>query len=139
MKRQIYVPFAKLEEGKIPEIAVSLSKDLQLGIQIGKQEETDITEITVIQIPETDILSYKREVKKGFLNPIDYTNEFITFPSSVFIKITDEHGNESVFAPRVRESHSAKFRVRMNTEGQYSFKILSEGDAVIAEGTFGVL
>jgi hypothetical protein len=72
MKRQIYVPFSLLENGKIPEKAILLSREAKLGIQVGDEDDSRYGAIQVIEIPERQGVSYHKQVNSGFIQSFDY-------------------------------------------------------------------
>lgn len=86
MKRLVYVPFSQLEDGEIPKVALDLAKETQLPIRIGEEENTE-SEIHIAQIPEK-IKLITKTIKVNFVQPLDYTNEFIVLPSDLVCKVS---------------------------------------------------
>lgn len=141
MKRQIYVPFLLLENGQIPKKAIIMSQETQLGIQIG--EEVDLCdEVKVISIPEIHNLAYHSQVKSGFIQSIDYINEFCNFNRNTILEITTPVKRKENIKPRIRETHALIFRERLYEKGKYSFQItnlLNSGPSVLTNGFFEVV
>lgn len=142
MKRQIYVPFSLLENGQIPEKAISLSKETHLGIQLGNEHKVLCTEIQVIEIPERRILGYREEVRSGFIQTIEYLDEFCVFDKNTKLELTTPCGKVEKLKPRIKERHSLSYRERLYDKGDYSFlltTIIDNSDNNLAEGYFKVI
>lgn len=104
--------------------AQKLSKQVMLPISIGHESFQQVEDIRIISIPEKDFFSFKDQVYSGFLQCIDYTNEY-TFFSKNTICVLEHNGNKNTFLPRIAESHSVKYRIRLIKPGKYSFSIIN--------------
>ncbi len=140
MKRLIHVPVSLCIDEKIPEEALELAKETQLAIRVGTEEDLE-TDISVIQIPEKNAIDYKKTVEAGFVQSIDYTNEFIVFPKNLKCVVVqaDNPDTQIELKPRLKESHVVKYRDRFNKVGIYNFSLSSPSHGIIQEGTFEVL
>lgn len=139
MKRLIHVPASLYIDEKIPEEALALAKETQLSIRIGTEEDSE-TDICVVQIPEKHAIDYKKIVEVGFIQPIDYTNEFIVFPKDLKCVVSQDGATniQIELTPKLKESHVVKYRDRFNKTGTYSFVISSSLHGVIQEGKFEI-
>lgn len=139
MKRLIHVPTSLCIDEQIPKEALALAKETQLPIRIGTEEDSE-TGICIVQIPEKHAIDYKQTVEVGFIQPIDYTNEFIVFPKDLKCVVSREGApnTQLELTPRLKESHVVKYRDRFNDAGTYSFVISSALYGVIQEGKFEV-
>jgi len=139
MKRLIHVPASLYIDEKIPEEALALAKETQLPVRIGTEEDSE-TDICVVQIPEKHAIDYKKIVEVGFIQPIDYTNEFIVFPKDLKCVVNQDGatGTQIELTPKLKESHVVKYRDRFNEIGIYSFVVSSSLHGVIQEGKFEV-
>jgi hypothetical protein len=142
MKRQVYVPFSLLENGKIPEKAVLLSRETKLGIQVGDKDDSGYGAIQVIEIPERQGVSYHKQVNSGFIQSFDYLDEFSIFDKSTQLDLKLPDGNVKTLKPRIKERHVLKYRERLYDEGSYSFSITSvveKEEKILVEGFFEVI
>jgi hypothetical protein len=140
MKRLVHVPLYLYIDEKIPEEALELAKETQLPVRIGSEEDSE-TDICVVQIPEKHAIDYKKIVEVGFIQPIDYTNEFIVFPKDLKCTVIQD-GDPSIqieLTPRLKESHVVKYRDRFNKVGTYNFVLSSLSHGIIQEGKFEVV
>jgi hypothetical protein len=139
MKRLIHVPASLYIDEKIPEEALELAKETKLAIRIGVEEDLE-TDISVVQVPENNFIDYKKIVEVGFIQAIDYTNEFIVFPKDLKCIVSEEccPENQIELNPKLKESHVVKYRDRFNKVGIYNFSLSSPRYGVIQEGKFEV-
>jgi hypothetical protein len=142
MKRLVYVPFSQLEDGEIPKVALDLAKETQLPIRIGEEENTE-SEIHIAQIPEKNQIDYKKTIKVNFVQPLDYTNEFIVLPSDLVCKVSKSNTygtvSEYYLTPVLKESHVVKYRDRFPEAGVYDFVISTFSHGILHEGKFEVI
>lgn len=123
------------ESALIPEKmleAQRLSKQVRLPISIGHKSFQQVEDIKIISIPEKKFFSFKDEVHSGFLQCIDYTNEY-TFFSKNTICVLEHNRNKNSFLPRIAESHSVKYRIRLIERGKYSFSIINGEEVYIPD------
>jgi hypothetical protein len=142
MKRQIYVPFSLIKDGKMPEEAVSLSQSTQLGVQMGKEEDHLYAEVCVIEIPEKRVLSYRKQVSSGFIQPIEYLDEFCVFDKTTQLELRFPCGKTNTPKPRIKERHMLSYKERFYDKGEYVFSITTKIDGKIenlTEGLFEVI
>lgn len=137
MKRQIYVPFFLMEHEKLPEEAVLLSKNTQLGIQIGKKEDCLYEKVLVIEIPEKQVLNYRKQVSSGFIQSIEYLDEFCVFDDSTKLELIFPCGKNSTLKPRIKERHMLSYKERFYDKGNYFFSITTNIDGHIKNLTEG--
>jgi hypothetical protein len=139
MKRLIHVPLSLYVDEKIPEEALELAKETQLAIRVGTEEDLE-TYISVVQIPEKHAIDYKKIVETGFIQSIDYTNEFVMFTRDLkCIVIQDDNPDTQIeLIPKLKESHVVKYRDRFNKAGIYNFSLSLPAYGVIQEGKFEV-
>ena len=143
MKRIVYVPFLALENGEIPKTATDLAKETKLTIRIGVEDQPLETAVCVLSIPEHRKLDYKRTVVSNYIQPIDYTNEFIVFPYETLcsVKYTTSMGERGTILAKLkmRENHVVKYRDRFTKKGDYSFTISTPHHGTLCEGQFTVI
>lgn len=142
MKRQIYVPFSLMRHGEIPKNAISLSKETHLGIQLGNEQKVLCTKIQVIEIPEKQVLGYHKQVFSGFIQSIDYLDEFFVFDKTTQLQLISPCGQVSTPKPRIKERHMLSYRERLYDEGKYLFSIVTtvnEETRNLTEGMFEVI
>jgi len=142
MKRQIYVPFPLLENGQIPEKAIFLSRETKLGIQVGDEADCRYDLIQVIEIPERQDVSYREQVRSGFIQSFDYLDEFFIFDETTQLDLKFPNGNMKTLKPRIKERHVLKYRERLYDKGSYSFSITSvveKEEKILVEGFFEVV
>jgi hypothetical protein len=142
MKRQVYVPFFLLKNGQIPEEAVDLSKQTQLGIQIGKEEDNFYNKLQVIQIPEKQFINYRKKVHLGYIQSIEYVDEFFAFDKSTKLELIYPCGKRINPKPRIKEKHMLSYKERLSDKGEYFFFITTIIDGNVknlAEGFFEVI
>jgi hypothetical protein len=143
MKRLVYVPFFALQDGEIPQNALELAKETRLAIRVGEEGENGESDVCVVQVPEKNKIDFKSTVKVGFIQSIDYTNEFIVFPNDLKCEVTKNGvfgSSDSIFlTPILRESHIVKYRDRFSEAGVYDFSISTSADGVLCKGSFEVL
>lgn len=135
MKLCVYVP-ARFAGDSVPQEAENLSKETMLPIRLGEQGDgIDSSEVSIIRIPEMDMCEYDRKPRKGFIHPIDYTNEFVVFTKDTVLELSG--AVVSTVRPVLCERHVARFRIRHDKEGKYTFKIVDRGE-VLTQGEFEV-
>ena len=137
MKRFIYVPKNLIgTNNEIPKKAIDLSNQTHLQLRLGSAEdEINLSDIDIISIPEKIFLDYQKKVEEGYIQSIDYTNEFIDFNKNYFCKIKNKE-KELTFNPRLVEKHCLKFRFRIFSIGQYYFDIIDENNNVVVSDEF---
>ena len=128
-----------MENGNIPQEAVSLSKDTQLPVMVGQQHDSFGDDITVVNIPETVLLNYKESVKCNFIQTFDYTNEFVNLQENVVLNVFSPSGTKIIPAPRIKENHVLRYRCRFYESGKYHFSIVQNQNLILDEGIFTVL
>jgi hypothetical protein len=143
MKRLVYVPFCALQDGEIPDNALALAKETRLAIRIGEEGEKGESDVCVVQVPEKNQIDFKSTVKVGFIQSIDYTNEFIVFSHDLKCEVTKNgvfgSGDSIFLTPVLRESHMVKYRDRFSEAGVYDFSISTTANGVLCKGSFEVL
>jgi hypothetical protein len=142
MKRQIYVPFFLIKDGKMPEEAVFLSRSTQLGVQMGKEKDQLHTKVCVIEIPEKQALSYRKQVFSGFIQSIEYLDEFYIFDKTTHLELKFPCGKANTPKPRIKERHMLSYKERFYDKGEYTFSITTKIDGKmhnLAEGLFEVI
>lgn len=139
MKRQVYVPFSMMKDGNIPQEAVSLSKDTQLPVMTGQEEDGFGEIIAVVNIPETVALNYKESVKYGFIQVFDYTNEYVDLGHNTCLIVNSPRGKKINITPKVREKHILRYRHRFYEEGKHFFIIQQDDKFILTEGEFVVV
>lgn len=132
MKRFIYVPEKLIgTNNEIPKKAIDLSNETHLQIRLGSvEDELNISEIDIISIPEITVLDYQKKIEEGYIQSIDYTNEFIDFDKKYYCKVKNKE-KELLFNPRLVEKHCLKFRFRIFSTGIYYFDIIDDKDNAI--------
>lgn len=128
-----------MKNGTVPEEAVVLSRDTQLGIQIGKKENPLCEEIRVIEIPEKRFITYHTHVSAGFIQSIEYINEFIIFNKDTKFELKTPCGKVDTPKPRIRERHMISYKQRVYDKGQYLFLITNSDGKELEKGTFEVI
>ncbi len=143
MKRHVYVPFKFLKNGDIPQEAISLAKDTGLSIRLGQEGDSDESDIHVMQVPERNGIDFRKTIKSNFVQPIDYTNEFVIFPSDLKCEVTRNatfgQAEKFILKPVLLESHIVKYRARFAETGIYDFIISTDRHGILSEGKFEVL
>jgi len=143
MKRLVYVPFCALQDGEIPQDALDLAKETRLAIRVGEEGENGESDVCVMQIPEKNQIDFKSIVKVGFIQPIDYTNEFVVFSNDLTCEVTKNgvlgSSNPVFLKPVLKESHMVKYRDRFSEAGVYDFSISTVSHGVLCKGSFEVL
>jgi hypothetical protein len=142
MKRQIYVPFLLLENEQIPKEAILLSQNTQLGIQLGEKDKPLSDKVSVIEIPENRGIRFNKQVRSGFIQSIDYIDEYFSFKETTKLELTFPCGDKTYLKPRIKEKHLLLYRERFYDKGYYSFSISDPtcgGDGILIEGLFEVV
>ena len=137
MKRFIYVPENLIgTNNEIPQKAIDLSNQTHLQIRLGSSEDKiNLSEIDIIAIPEKTILDFQKKIEEGYIQSVDYTNEFLDFNKKYFCKVKNKE-KELMFNPRLVEKHSVKFRFRMFLAGDYYFDIIDDNNNVVVSDQF---
>lgn len=141
MKRFIYVPEKLIgADNEIPKKAIDLSKQTHLQIRIGSVDDfLDLSDIEIIAIPEKKMFDFNKKVEKGFIQSIDYTDEFVNFNKKFVCKIKN-NANEYSYTPKIVEKHCLKFRFRIHETGIYCIDIIDEnGNTVLSDEYFEVV
>lgn len=141
MKRFIYVPEKLIgADNEIPKKAIDLSKETHLQIRLGSIDDSfNLSDIDIIAIPEKRMLDFNKVIEKGFIQSIDYTDEFVDFNKKFVCKIKNNE-NKYFYTPKIVEKHCLKFRFRIHETGIYSIDIIGEdGNAVVSEEYFEVV
>ena len=123
------------EDAKIPHKmlqAQNLSKKVRLPISIGHSFFKEIDDIKIISVPEKKFFSFKENLNVGFLQCIDYTNEYTFFTKNTECVI-QYNGNKKTYLPSIAEAHSVKYRIRLYEPGKYSFVIINEEEVFFPE------
>lgn len=137
------MPFCLLEDGAIPKDALSLAKDTGLSVRVGEEDDDTELNVYVMQVPEKNQIEFKKTVKLNFVQPIDYTNEFVVFSSDLKCEVTRNATfgkvEKILLKPILMESHVVKYRGRFMKTGVYDFVISTIKHGILSEGKFEVL
>lgn len=108
MNRFISVPEEFFISGNPPEEAVKLAKIFSLEIRKNKNSK----KIEIKSEPQTKTIEYSPKFVLGKIWHFNIIDEFLDMSCGAVLLI-----NEAEYLPKIKEKHSAKFRIRITEPG----------------------
>lgn len=135
MKRFVFIPFSLKDCEDSFLSADKIAKEAMLPIRIGDKNEHFSEDISIISIPQLQIIDCDPSVRINFIHSIDVTDEYVDMNQCECFIFFD--GKKEKIKPNIKEKHSVRIRKRYNKPGNYIFFLEKDND-VICSGEFTV-